>query len=113
MKQFRSIAIAEINDNASYLSHTCEDPEGEGIYVLIETFKEGFYTIQMDKAPERLRQKIKRGYRYPEGKFEIAKIEEDKVRFYEGMISRKKLMSKSYLLQKGKYVIFASMKFEK
>lgn len=60
-----------------------------------------------------MRQNIKRGYRYPEGRFDIGKIDEKYVKFYEGMISRKKLMNKTYLWNKGKYVVFAKIKNDK
>lgn len=67
----------------------------------------------MDKTPERMRKTVKRGYRYPEGRFEIGKIEGKQIKFYEGMISRKKLMSKSYLWNKGKYIVYAKIKNDK
>ena len=75
--------------------------------------QEGLYTIQMDKSPQRMKNIIKRGYRYPEGRIEVGKLDGKMIKFYEGMISRKKLMSKTYLWSKGRYVIFAKLKFDK
>lgn len=51
-----------------------------------------------------MRANKKYGYRYPEGKIEMSKIEKDRIRYMEGIITRKKTMNKIYFLRKGKYI---------
>lgn len=82
IKKFRSLAIAEINDDSSYVYWAANDTNNEGVYFSIDIVQDGLYTLQMDKTPERMRKTIKRGYRYPEGRFEIAKIEGNRIKFY-------------------------------
>ena len=51
IKQFRALAVAEINDNASYVYRSFKDKRIEGGYFKIEIYKEGYYSFQVDKTP--------------------------------------------------------------
>ena len=51
--EFRSIDIAEIDDNASYIYESYRDEEKEGVYFTVKIFHEGQYSFQLDMAPER------------------------------------------------------------
>lgn len=64
--EFRSITIAEINDNASYIYKSCKDQQKEGCYFKVEIKKDGLYSLQVDKTPERsFEDKRQSDYNYP------------------------------------------------
>ena len=52
-KEFSSMTVAEVNDNASYVYESCVDEEGEGAYFTVVIKKPGKYSFQVDKTPER------------------------------------------------------------
>ncbi len=51
--EFRQITIAEINDDASYVYKSFKDKNKEGVYFRVDIKKQGFYSFQIDKTPER------------------------------------------------------------
>ena len=51
--EFRSMTIAEINDNASYVYESCVDENCEGVYFTVVIGKPGKYSFQVDKTPDR------------------------------------------------------------
>ena len=53
IKEFRSMTIAEINDNASYVYESCVDEKCEGVYFTVNIAKPGKYSFQVDKTPDR------------------------------------------------------------
>lgn len=53
VKEFRTLTIAEINDNASYVYESQHDPACEGVHFTIEVREAGAYSFHIDKTPER------------------------------------------------------------
>jgi hypothetical protein len=75
--------------------------------------EDGVYNFQIDKTTARLKkEKGRRIFKYPEGSFEVGKITGEYVNYYDGILSKKKLMTKTYNLNKGKYVVKARIKKE-
>lgn len=51
INEFRSLTVAEINDNASYIYKSMKDRNREGVYFKIEIIQSGYYSLQVDKTP--------------------------------------------------------------
>lgn len=51
IQEFRSLTVAEINDNASYIYKSMKDRYNEGVYFKIEIVQPGHYSFQVDKTP--------------------------------------------------------------
>jgi len=51
IQEFRSLTVAEINDNASYIYKSMKDRYNEGVYFKIEIVQPGRYSFQVDKTP--------------------------------------------------------------
>lgn len=49
--QFRTLTIAEISDNASYVYESSYDPDKKGVYFSLKILNEGNYSLQVDKTP--------------------------------------------------------------
>ena len=65
-REFRSVTIAEIDDDASYVYQSYFDLEAEGAYFTVEIQKPGSYSLQVDKTPERsFTGEKQNNYRYP------------------------------------------------
>ena len=66
------MTIAEINDNASYLYKSHKDRNKEGCYFKLDVKKEGTYSLQVDKTPERSFEDARQNdYNYPTAKVEL------------------------------------------
>ena len=75
LSEFRALAVAEINDNASYIYKSVKDPKGKGAYFKLEIVQKGLYSLQVDKTPERsFPDQRQNHYRYPEARLELAKL---------------------------------------
>lgn len=74
-------------------------------------YKNGKYNFRIDKTREPLKSvKDMRTYRPDEASFEVVRRVDRQLIYYEGMISRKKLMSKTYYLEEGVYLVYAKDK---
>lgn len=66
LAEFRALAVAEINDNASYIYKSVKDPQLKGAYFKLEIVQKGLYSLHVDKTPERsFTDKKQDHYRYP------------------------------------------------
>ena len=110
VKEFRTLTIAEINDNASYVYESQHDAACEGVYFTIEVGESGTYSFHIDKTPERTYERDRcNKFRYPESKLEIRKVDERRVEYLGGTISSQRTLYKSYDLKPGKYVALAKI----
>ena len=114
------ITVAEINDNASYIYDSYYDPESKGVYFCVDIKVPGKYSFQVDKTPGRVASEIAgihvNKYNYPKGLLELRRIDGDYI-IYQGLLSSRRTLFRSYTLQPGKHVAFVKIdytpKFEK
>ena len=52
--EFRTLTIAEVDDQASYYYSSQNDPSKEGVYFTLQVEKKGLYSLQLNSTPERL-----------------------------------------------------------
>ena len=98
-KEFRTITIAEIDDDASYIYKSYYDPEMRGAYFKVKIAREGEYSFQVDQTPERIFQGEKQErYRYPEVLIEVSKMEGEGVKQLSGLISQKRVVIQPHKL---------------
>ena len=97
VREFRNITIAEVNDNASYVYDSYYDPEIKGAYFTIDVLHNAEYSFQIDKTPERsFTGEKQRRYQYPEAWLEIGRIDGNNIERFQGYISRRRTLFKSY-----------------
>lgn len=49
--EFRSLTVAEVDDNASYIYKSVKDKQCKGVYFAVDILKEDIYSFQVDKTP--------------------------------------------------------------
>ena len=75
LREFRSLTIAEINDNASYVYKSIHDPQAKGVYFKVNIVAHGSYSFQVDNTPERsFTGETQLRYRYPNTWIDLGKI---------------------------------------
>ena len=75
LREFRSLTIAEINDNASYVYKSIHDPKAKGVYFKVNIVTHGSYSFQIDNTPERsFTGEAQNRYRYPSTWIDLGKI---------------------------------------
>jgi hypothetical protein len=111
--EFRSITIAEINDNASYMYKSHKDQNREGCYFKIDVKKEGTYSLQVDKTPERsFEDKLQESYNYPRATVELGLVSGGSTQKLEGFASSQRTTQKKYRLQPGTYIVKVLVDFD-
>jgi hypothetical protein len=101
-REFNSITVAEINDNASYVYESCIDPECKGAFFKVKVMKAGLYSFQIDKTPERSYTGDQQlNFRYPTAEISIGKLEKNSVTKFRGLISRARTLFKKLELVPG------------
>lgn len=76
LSEFRALTVAEIDDDASYVYKSYKDAENKGVYFTVEIFKEGLYSFNVDKTPERIYpDKFQEMFRYPSALLELGKVD--------------------------------------
>lgn len=84
--EFRSITIAEVNDNASYLYKSYKDQSKQGVYFKLDIKKEGTYSLQVDKTPERsFEDKLQNAYNYPTAIIELGYLNNGNIQKLQGI----------------------------
>lgn len=71
-QEFRAITVAEVDDNASYVYKSHKDQQKQGCYFSVEIKKQGLYSFQVDKTPERsFEDKLQNEYNYPRATVDV------------------------------------------
>lgn len=112
--EFRALTVAEINDNASYIYKSIKDKNNEGGYFKIEIIQSGYYSLQVDKTPERsFEDKLQDQYNYPEARLDLAKVNGNSCQKLESCISSRRTLFKGYQLTPGIYVAFVKIAYDR
>jgi hypothetical protein len=111
--EFRSITIAEIDDNASYLYKSYKDKQKEGCYFKIEIKKDGQYSLQVDKTPERsYEDKLQNDYNYPTAQVELAILNGNNIQKMQGFQSNARTTQQKFNLKAGIYIVKVRVDFD-
>ena len=91
------------------------DPECSGVYFIINVLKKGFYSLHVDKTPERsiIDCSSNDRYIYPVGELGLRKVDGVRSIVYQGLISKRRSLFRSYELIPGKYVAFVRIKYNR
>lgn len=112
-QEFRSITVAEINDNASYIYKSHKDKNKEGVYFQVEIKKEGLYSLQVDKTPERSFEDSKQSdYNYPMARVDLGVWQNGKIQKLQGFASNSRTTFQKYNMKAGIYVVKVVIEFD-
>ena len=118
MREFRTITIAEINDDASYVYKSTKDPDNKGVFYKLDILQAGTYSLHVDKTPERsYPDKIQDQFRYPNSELHIGKNVEGSIENAKASQSSRRTLYKGFSLDPGSYIVKVKIdydgKFEK
>lgn len=113
LTEFRSITVAEINDNASYICESYNDLTKSGVYFNVSIKQTGYYSFQVDKTPKQLLISKKLiGYKYPKGVIRIYNMYQNNKLIHEFQDCQR-VTSRKFLLAKGHYLVYVNINFDK
>ena len=111
--EFRALTVAEINDNASYIYKSAKDKGKKGVYFRVQIVQKGFYSLQVDKTPERsFTDSVQNQYRYPNATLDIGKINNGQCQRLQSVSSARRTLFKGYDLEAGEYIVKVKIDFD-
>lgn len=112
--EFRSLTVAEINDNASYIYKSAKDNECKGVFFKIRIVQSGFYSFHIDKTHERSFEASRQyQYSYPLSSLEIGRLNGAHYQKLGWNSTRKRTQYEGVQLQPGEYIAKAKIDFDR
>ena len=112
LAEFRAMTIAEIDDDASYVYKSAKDPELKGVYFRVTVPKQGQYSFQVDKTPERIYpDQYQSVFRYPEAHIELGKLDGEQCHRVQGLKSKRRTLFKKVECTEGVYIAWVRIAY--
>jgi hypothetical protein len=83
------------------------------VYFKLEIKKEGTYSLQVDKTPERsFEDKLQNAYNYPTAIIELGNLNNGNIQKLQGIQSNSRTTQQKYKMQAGTYIVKVLVNFD-